>query len=120
MEQVHSHTSNPTFDLIDPYMAAELIVKSGDVVLDAGVVRVKGMRDIAALVSDFKEARPYMTKADFAAPTSAVNTDSGPAQVPLERLFGRGSSSQLANELAKRNVGEYRRLKALAQRRGLI
>lgn len=38
----------------------------------------------------------------------------------LRSLFGRGSDARLANDLAKRDQREYRRLKAEARRQGLI
>ena len=51
---------------------------------------------------------------------STPSQGAAPQTVRLEDLFGRHSKGSMANQLAIKSPGEYRRLRALAAQRGLI
>jgi hypothetical protein len=80
---------------------------------------------LAAFFSNFATKRPYLVKSD--ARTGSGSGDSSRSGLPtgrqqhkVEDIFGKGSSSKLANDLARTNPQEYRRLKTEARSKRII
>lgn len=74
--------------------------------------------------NDFAGKRPYLVRGDVKSGTSASeNTKSaftGNRQIDVATIFGPKSDSRLANELAKNNYAEYKRLKVIAKGMNLV
>jgi hypothetical protein len=79
---------------------------------------------VEALVSAYASENPNLVRGDLKLGTGAVESrqwTGEPNQTDrLKQLFGKGSNSRLANELAMRDPQAYRQLKRDAQRAGLI
>jgi hypothetical protein len=79
----------------------------------------------AEFFTDFAKKKPYLVRSDVR--TGSGSSDStrtglptGQQRYKAEDVFGRNSSSKLANDLARRDPQEYRRLKAEARTKKLI
>jgi hypothetical protein len=79
----------------------------------------------AEFFTDFAKKKPYLVRSDVR--TGSGSSDStrtglptGQQRYKAEDVFGRNSSSKLANDLARRDPQEYRRLKAEARNKKLI
>lgn len=74
--------------------------------------------------NEFANTKKHLVRADFKFGSGSVegqrSSASPTGQYKLEELFGKGSNSKKANQLAISNAPEYKRLKAMAAERGLI
>jgi hypothetical protein len=73
----------------------------------------------------FAAKKPYLVKSDVrngsgSEPSTRTSLPSGQQRYKVEEIFGRGSNSQLANQLAQKDPAEYRRLKSQARNKQLI
>jgi hypothetical protein len=80
---------------------------------------------IAEFFADFAHKKPYLVRSHIR--TGSGSGDSSRSGLPtgrqvykVEDIFGKGSSSQLANRLAQKDPAEYRRMKAEARTKKLI
>jgi hypothetical protein len=79
----------------------------------------------AEFFTDFAQKKPYLVKSDVrtgsgSGDSSRSGLPTGRQQYKLEEIFGPHSSSKLANDLARRDPQEYRRLKSEARNKKLI
>jgi hypothetical protein len=79
----------------------------------------------AEFFTDFAKKKPYLVRSDVR--TGSGSSDStrtglptGQQRYKAEDVFGRNSSSKLANDLARRDPQEYKRLKSEARNKKLI
>jgi hypothetical protein len=96
------------------------------VVNDQGVERMNASYEPMTLeefYTEYSKKKPHLVKGDFKGGAGSKPNES--AAVPgtayrLEDLFGSKSDPAKANELAMRDINEYRRLRVLAQKQRLI
>lgn len=73
----------------------------------------------------FAEEKPYLVKStakggNGSTASSQSSLSSGRGQYEPEQIFGKKSNARLANELAKQNPAEYKRLRTLAIKKKLL
>lgn len=96
------------------------------VVTDEGTPRVNSMYEpmtVKEFYAEYAAKNPWLVKGDTksgAGSTTSMKYDGGQTKFKVEDIFGSKSNSQLANNLAKADMTEYRRLKAQAKSQGLI
>jgi hypothetical protein len=120
--------------VIDPSLASQLLQQS-IIVDDSGNLQVidpatKTPRlnadftpmSISQLAAEFAAARPYLVYGDVkpGAGSSEEQRVFRQPPVPINRIFGRGSSAKAALQLKQENPEEYARLKRSAKEQGLI
>jgi hypothetical protein len=97
-----------------------------DVVDESGNPRLNAAGEplsVTDFFADYGNKKPYLVRGSVVSGTGQGSSlgSQPPAQIPLEKLFGRNSDSRLANEYSKRNGGrDYKLAKLEAQKRGLI
>jgi hypothetical protein len=119
-------------DFVDPALAADLM--KANVRLENGKITVVGadgteMRNnqlnpmtLAELAADMATKRPYLVKGRM---SSGLGSAESVGRTPtdqsayLSTLFGRKANAKAANQLAIRDIRQYRALKAEAQKRGI-
>jgi hypothetical protein len=77
------------------------------------------------LLDELAQTKSFLVKSDARGGSGAYGTDrstlsNGRGQFEPAQIFGKKSSSKLANDLARRSPSEYKRLKEIAKSQGLI
>jgi seryl-tRNA synthetase len=73
---------------------------------------------------EFAAKNPYMVRGDLKPGVGSTESQrsglTNNGKYTVEQVFGKGSNSRLANDLAMKDPNEYKRLKAVAKQNGLI
>lgn len=77
-------------------------------------------KSLTQFYREFVAERPYLVKAQTRGGAGSKESSATGTKYKLEDLFGPKSNATLANELATKNIGEYRRMRALAKEQGLV
>jgi hypothetical protein len=89
---------------------------------DGALVSTVDGKPVADVVRDFANARPHLVRGSVRGGigSTPANRPLGESTAKLENLFGKGSSSKLANDLALKDPAAYSRLRVRARECGLI
>jgi hypothetical protein len=105
----------------DEYKQFVVLAESGGTRLDATLEKPMTLEHF---FNDFAAKNKYLVRGDINPGTgsseSARNALSRDGKFEVTQIFGPKSSSRLANELARSNPQEYKRLKTIARSAGLV
>lgn len=114
---------------VSKLLADRIVMRDGKAIVvdEAGVEETNGDGTPTSpeqLYTTWAAAHPWAIRGRVVTGTGQGGSTGlpAPAQIPLERIFGPASDSRLANQVAQGKIPgmDYKRLKMLAQRKGLI